>query len=274
MHALIVEASSCRKAARHQRHRAAQVVRQLARSNERRCRSALAIWADHVARNRALRARLCTAVHRLALLRLAAAFTSWACFAETKRLRCMHLEGLLQRVWLMSTCAFLDSILSSIRACTWILMACLGGAHSYEDMQCSGTQVSRNDHYCLPLLISRPKCICVGSAVSFMVLQALAKAQQRALQAAFFAWTEAAAASAERQRFGEMMAARQRHSHMRSVFRAWQQEARELQRIRQLLAKAVHACAARAMSIFFSNWRRAVRESRWVMRRHGRELSA
>ncbi len=95
---LIVEALSCRKAARHQRHCAAQVVRQLARANEHRCRTALAIWADHVAHSRALRARLCTAVHRLALLRLRAAFTSWARVAEAKRLCCMHLQGLLQRV--------------------------------------------------------------------------------------------------------------------------------------------------------------------------------
>ncbi|BDA40636.1 hypothetical protein COCOBI_01-2890 [Coccomyxa sp. Obi] len=180
--------SHWRKAARHQRHCAAQVVRQLARSNERRCRTALAVWAGHVAQNRALRARLCTAVHRLALLRLGAAFSSWARFADAKRLRCTHLEGLLQR--------------------------------------------------------------------------ALAKAQQRALRAAFCAWTEAAAASAERQRLGEIMAAQQRHSHMRSVFSSWQQEARELQRIRQLLAKAVHARAARAMSISFSNWRSTVQLSR------------
>lgn len=89
---------SCRKAARHQRHCAAQVVRQLARSNERRCRAALAVWADHIADKTAMRSRFCTAVHRLALLRLGTAFSSWARYAEAKRLRCMHFEGLLQRV--------------------------------------------------------------------------------------------------------------------------------------------------------------------------------
>lgn len=94
------------------------------------------------------------------------------------------------------------------------------------------------------------------------MLQALAKAQQRALQAAFGAWTEVAAARAERQRLGEIMAAQQRQSHMRSVFSTWQQAARELQRIRQLLAKAVHARAGRAMSISFSSWRSSVQESR------------
>ncbi|CAL8467052.1 g6588 [Coccomyxa elongata] len=186
--AMRVVFSHWRKAARHQRHCAAQVVRQLARSNERRCRAALAVWADHIADKTAMRARLCTAVHRLALLRLGTAFSSWARYAEAKRLRCMHLEGLLRR--------------------------------------------------------------------------ALAKAQHRALQAAFCAWTEVAAASAERQRLGEIMAARQRQSHVRSVFSAWQQEARELQRIRQLLAKAVHARAGRAMSISFSSWRSSVQESR------------
>ena len=45
-----------------------------------------------------MRARLCGAVHRLALLRLGAAFGSWASLAEAQRLRRLHLDSLLQRV--------------------------------------------------------------------------------------------------------------------------------------------------------------------------------
>lgn len=84
--------------ARHQRHCAANVVRQHARSNERRCRTVLVVWAENVELNRAMRARLCGAVHRLALLRLGAAFGSWARLAEAQRLRRLHLDSLLQRV--------------------------------------------------------------------------------------------------------------------------------------------------------------------------------
>lgn len=96
-------AMTCRRVARHQRQCAANVVRQHARSNERRCRAALAAWAEQVQHSRAVRSRLCAAVHRLALLRLSAALCAWARLAEAKRLQRARHSELVQQVWISTS---------------------------------------------------------------------------------------------------------------------------------------------------------------------------
>ncbi len=95
-----------------------------------------------------------------------------------------------------------------------------------------------------------------------MSLQAVAKGQRDALHAALQGWTQAAAASAERRRLADVMAARLQHLHLCAVFVSWQQQASELQQIRQLLSRAVQGQALRAMSRATSAWRDAVHQSR------------
>jgi hypothetical protein len=60
------------------------------------------------------------------------------------------------------------------------------------------------------------------------------------------------------------MAARLQQAQMCAVFVSWQQQVGELQRTRQLLAKAVQGQALRAMSNAMSAWRDAAQESRYA----------
>lgn len=88
----------CRKMARHQRQRAANVVRQQERCNERRCRLALAAWMDYLCTKQALQHNLCAAVDRLAMLKLETAFCAWAQHAHDRRLQHQNAENILHKV--------------------------------------------------------------------------------------------------------------------------------------------------------------------------------
>ena len=89
---------ACRDAARAQRVLAANVVRQLIRTNGRYCRRALTAWSHAIQAQHAKRAMLHGAIQRMASAKLRAGFHAWVKLVQEKQARRQHHFAIVKKV--------------------------------------------------------------------------------------------------------------------------------------------------------------------------------